>query len=281
MPFEILDTLSLPGDPLKPNDDAFAHLENAAVVLDGATSLGDPLMPGESDAAWLAHFGARRLMAHIRDGEAPVDALRYALADAQKSFEALRRREPEEVWELPFASMALAVEVENGFDFLWFGDCAGLLHHADGRLDVLGHSFVSKAREAKGAATAASALKRAPVAEGSLSPYLPLLRRERNRMNSGKRWAFSPDPKAADNVLKAPVRAGKGAHLMLASDGFLALVSDYGAYTAENLFAAVLKKGLGPLGEELRAIEDKDPEGRKFPRFKKSDDATAVLLKLA
>jgi len=280
MPFEILDTLSLPGDPLKPNDDAFAHLDNAAVVLDGATSLGDPLMPGESDAAWLAHFGARRLMAHIRDGEAPVDALRYALADAKKSFEALRRREPEEVWELPLASMALALEAENGFDFLWFGDCAGLLRHGDSKLDVLGHSFASKAREAKGAATAASELKRAPVAEGSLSPYLPLLRRERNRMNSGKRWAFSHDPKAAEHVLKAPVRAKKGAHLVLASDGFLALVSDYGAYTAESLFAAVLKKGLGPLGEELRAIEDKDPEGRKFPRFKKSDDATAVLLKL-
>jgi Protein phosphatase 2C len=280
MPFEILDTLSLPGDPLKPNDDAFAHLDSAAVVLDGATSLGDPLMPGESDAAWLAHFGARRLMAHIGDGETPVTALRYALADAKKSFDALRRRAPEEVWELPFASMALAVEAENGFDFLWFGDCAGLLRHGDGRLDVLGHSFVSKAREAKGAATAASEMKRAPVAEGSLSPYLPLLRRERNRMNSGKRWAFSPDPKAAEHVLKTPVRAEKGAHLMLASDGFLALVSDYGAYTTENLFAAALKKGLGPLGEELRAIEDKDPEGRKFPRFKKCDDATAVLLKL-
>jgi protein phosphatase 2C-like protein len=280
MPFEILDTLSLPGDPLKPNDDAFAHLDKAAVVLDGATSLGDPLMPGESDAAWLAHFGARRLMAHVGDGETPLTALRYALADAKKSFEALRRRAPEEVWEMPFASMALAVESASGFDFLWFGDCAGLLRHADGRLDVLGHSFVSKAREAKGAATAASALKRAPVSEGSLSPYLPLLRRERNRMNSGKRWAFSPDPKAAEHVNAAHVQAEKGAHLMLASDGFLALVSDYGAYRPEALFAAALKKGLAPLGEELRLIEDNDPEGREFPRFKKSDDATAVLLQL-
>jgi len=280
MPFEIVDTLSLPGDPLKPNDDAFAHLDNAAVVLDGATSLGDPLMPGESDAAWLAHFGARRLMAHIGDGETPVAALRFALGDAKKSFDALRRREPEEVWELPFASMALAVEVEDGFDFLWFGDCAGLLRHGDGKLDVLGHSFVSKAREAKGAATAASELKRAPVADGSLSPYLPLLRRERNRMNSGKRWAFSPDPKAAEHVHKVRVRFERDAHLLLASDGFLALVSDYGAYQAESLFAVALNTGLGALGEELRAIEDKDPEGRKFPSFKKSDDATAVLLRL-
>lgn len=59
MPFEVLDTLSLAGDPLKPNDDAFAHTESAAVVMDGATSLGEPLLPGESDAAWIAHFGAR------------------------------------------------------------------------------------------------------------------------------------------------------------------------------------------------------------------------------
>ena len=84
MPFEILDTFSLPGDPFKPNDDAFAHTHNAAVVLDGATGLGDPLMPGASDAAWIAHFGARRLMAHIGDGETPKDALRHSLADAKK-----------------------------------------------------------------------------------------------------------------------------------------------------------------------------------------------------
>ena len=280
MPFEIVDTISLPGDALKANDDAFAHIENAAVVLDGATSLGEPLMPGDSDAAWIAHFGARRLMAHVRDGEAPKDALRYALADAKKSYEALRRREPQAQWELPFASMAFAVACESGFDFLWFGDCAGLLRHAEGKLDVLGHSFVAKAREAKGAAKAASELKRAPVVEGSLAPYLPLLRSERNRMNSGKRWAFSPDPRAAEHVREARIRAATGSCLLLASDGFLALVSDYAAHTPESLFERALKKGLGVLGEELRTIEDGDPDGRKFPRFKKCDDATAVLMRL-
>jgi len=280
MPFEIVDTISLPGDALKANDDAFAHLENAAVVLDGATSLGEPLIPGDSDAAWIAHFGARRLMAHVRDGEAPKDALRYALADAKKSYEALRRREPQAQWEMPFASMALTVACEAGFGFLWFGDCAGLLRHAEGKLEVLGHSFVAKAREAKGAAKAASELKRAPVVEGSLAPYLPLLRSERNRMNSGKRWAFSPDPRAAEHVREARIQAATGSYLLLASDGFLALVSDYAAHTPESLFERALKKGLGVLGEELRTIEDSDPDGRKFPRFKKCDDATAVLMRL-
>src|SRR5476649_1027190 len=163
MPFEILDTLSLPGDPLKPNDDAFGHADNAAVVLDGATSLGEPLMPGDSDAAWIAHFGARRLMAHVRDGEAPKDALRYTLADAEKSFKALRRREPAEQWEVPLASMAFAFEADGGFDFLWFGDCAGLLRRAKDELEVLGDSFASKVLESKRAAKAANTMNIAPV----------------------------------------------------------------------------------------------------------------------
>ena len=91
MTFELLDSLSLPGDAAKPNEDAFGHDAAAAVVLDGATPLGDGLMPGPSDAAWIAQFGARRLLAHLRDGEGARKALRGALADAQKSFEALRR----------------------------------------------------------------------------------------------------------------------------------------------------------------------------------------------
>ena len=48
-----------------------------------------------------------------------------------------------------------------------------------------------------------------------------------------------------------------------------------------RLISAAETKGLAALGEELRAIEEGDPEGRRFPRFKKSDDATALLLKLA
>jgi hypothetical protein len=113
MTFELLDSLSLPGDAAKPNEDAFGHGAAAAVVLDGATPLGDGLMPGPSDAAWIAQFGARRLLAHLRDGEGARKAVRGALADAQKSFEALRRHAPEEMWQTPCASMMLAVLVDT------------------------------------------------------------------------------------------------------------------------------------------------------------------------
>ena len=280
MPFEILETLSLPGDALKPNDDAFAHSESAAVVLDGATSLGDPLMPGESDAAWIAHFGARRLMAHMRDGEAPREALRYALADAKKSFEGLRRHPPKEKWQTPYASMMFAHDLPDGFGALSFGDCVALVKRPGEKIEILGEAFDKRAAESRHVAKLA-AEKGLPPASGANRPeYLPSLRAARNRVNSGRHWSFSPDERAADHAQEWLVTAPRGTIVLLASDGFLALASDYGAYDADGLVSAAHAKGLGALGEELRAIEANDPEGHKFPRFKKSDDATAVLLKL-
>jgi hypothetical protein len=77
------------------------------------------------------------------------------------------------------------------------------------------------------------------------------------------------------------MKAQPGSTLLLASDGFLALASDYGAYGADGLMAAAMEKGLDALGQELRAIEAADAGGDKFPRFKKSDDATALLLRLS
>jgi len=49
MRLEYVAGLSWPGDPAKPNDDAFCHGERLAAVFDGATSLNDPLMPVDSD----------------------------------------------------------------------------------------------------------------------------------------------------------------------------------------------------------------------------------------
>ena len=280
MTFELLDSLSLPGDAAKPNEDAFGHDATSAVVLDGATPLGDGLMPGPSDAAWIAQFGVRRLLAHLRDGEGARKALRGALADAQKSFEALRRHPPEEMWQTPCASMMLAVAGEGGVEFLSFGDCAALVQPEGGAVMVVGETFDKRAAEAKRAQTIAKEKNLSPASGLSRPEFLGALRATRNRINSGNTWLFSPDAKAASHAARRIVKAAAGTKLLLASDGFLALASDYGAYGADSLMQAAVEKGLKVLGEELRAIEAGDAGGDRFPRFKKSDDATALLLKI-
>jgi len=324
MALELLDSLCLPGDPAKPNEDAFGHDANAAVVLDGATPLGDSLMPGPSDAAWIAQFGARRLLAHLRDGDGARKALRGALADTQKSFEALRRMPPQEVWQTPCASMMLVVEADAGppphrarsaqegevavagpgreapsqsiarlargasesrrgseIELLWYGDCAALVQQDDDAVvTVVGETFDKRAAEAERAKLIGKEKNLSPASGLSRPEFIGSLRAARNRINRGSYWLFSPEVKAASHVSRRVIGLGPGATLLLASDGFLALASDYGAYSADSLMAAARSKGLKTLGEELRAIEASDPGGDTFARFKKSDDATALLLQL-
>jgi serine/threonine protein phosphatase PrpC len=281
MTFELLDQLSLAGDPAKANEDFLAQGPHAALVMDGATPLGDSLMPGPSDAAWIAQFGARRLMAHLSEEKSARKALRDALADAQKSFEALRRRPPEEKWQTPCASMMLAVPGDSEVEFLWFGDCAALVKQDDAAVTVVGETFDKRAAEAERARALAKEKNLSPASGLSRPEFIGTLRSSRNRINSGTYWLFSPDARAAAHVSRRAIKAVPGTVLLLATDGFLALASDYGAYSADGLMAAALSKGLAGLGEELRAIEAGDVGGDKFPRFKKSDDATALLLKIS
>jgi Protein phosphatase 2C len=282
MGFELLGSISVAGNPAKANEDAFGVADNAAVVMDGATGLGDNLMPGPSDAAWLATFGTRRLLAHLRDGDPPKDAVRAALQDAEQSFKALRKRAPLANYELPHASMMLVCAGERGLDALWFGDCALLLQTPDGRIEIVGDALGKRALEAGRVAKLAARHGLSPAAGVNRPEYLAALRKARNYANTEKGfWSFAPEAHAAGHVETATAATPPGTILLLCSDGFLALVSDYRRYDAAGLIEAARTKGLKTLAEELRAIEAGDADGVKFPRFKTSDDATAVLLRLA
>jgi hypothetical protein len=262
MEFVFIDALSLPGNPAKPNDDAWAQTSTAAVVFDGATNLGESLLPGESDAAWLARFGARRLMAHCQDGHAPLDALRRALGDAEKSFTGLRRRAPKENYEHPFASMMFMRAADKHVHALWFGDCGGFVKRPNQKVEIVGEAFDKRAAEASRVAMLARAKGLAPAAGINRPEFLSALRAARNTVNTEKGgWLFGPHLEAADHARGKQIDASPGTVMLLASDGFLALASDYGLYDADTLVAAAEKNGLESLGAELRAHEATHTKG--------------------
>ena len=177
--------------------------------------------------------------------------------------------------------MMFVAENETGVDAFWFGDCGLLVKRGPDATEIIGETFEKRAMEASRVKMLADARGLAPAAGINRPEYLEALRKARNRVNSGTGgWLFGPDARAADHVAQAKISAPEGTNLLLASDGFLALATDYGRYDGDGLMQAALSKGLAALGEELRAIEESDPEGRKFARLKKSDDATALLLRL-
>ena len=279
MRFAMVDSVSVPGGDL--NEDAFAAEPVGAVVIDGATPGSEPLMPGKSDAAWLATFGVRRLMSHLKTGDSPRGALRHALADAERSFAGLRRRAPAHRYEVPCASMMFVVPSADGFDALWYGDCSALFLRPGETGLVVGTAMTARGAESDNAARLMREKAIAPVEAAKRADILPFFRDSRARVNTpGGTWLFSPVAEASEHVARKKLTAPSGTLVLLASDGFLALASDYGCYDVTGLIAAARDRGLKALAEQLRAVEDGDPQGMQFPRFKKSDDATAVLLEL-
>jgi serine/threonine protein phosphatase PrpC len=282
MRFHLLDSVSTPGNPAKANDDAWMAGTKLAAVIDGATSLNDPIMPGTSDAAWLAHLAAVHFLAH-QDADGVNAALRAVTADLETEFMRERSRPPVAMHETPCASLMLIASAgDDAIDARWFGDCTAIIRLPDGAISIIGDALEKRTAEAQEVTQLAAQAGVAPASTANREEFLPSLRASRNRYNQGDgAWVLTPDPHCAARAKRATFAVSHDSLILVTSDGFTALVTDYGAFDVAALMEAVVTQGLAALIDELRAIESDDPSGIQFARYKKSDDATAILLRVS
>lgn len=270
-----IEAISLAGDRAKQNDDAFGLAGARAWVLDGATDLDDkPLMGGASDASWIAHLANQSL--HRAEGDMR-EAIRTASAEAARAFAEHAAGRAYERWQSPISSLLMLEETSEGASGLDLGDCRVFGLDADDAVFVGGGP--QHAADDEAALAAKQADKDKPLLRRA--DTIDMLRRMRAELNRpGSRWTFCLDLACADHARAFSWRLKRPAHLLLMSDGFSALADRYRAYDAAGLVRAALDRGLHELGRELRAIENSDAAGDLHPRFKKSDDATALLMRL-
>lgn len=268
MRFALIEQICAGGSAQRPNEDAVMFRADAAAALDGATGLADtPLTAAVTDAAWVAAKAAL-LLQQTPAAPAP-DMVRAIIPELVSCFEAERLRAPEARYETPSASLMLAA----GGAAAWFGDCRCLAETADGFVS-LGPPRDYREKER------ANAARYQVKGQGHSGDARAMLRRFRSMMNMpGGYGVLAPQPECAGFLQSAPLNVRSGDTALLMSDGFYALAADYEAYDDAGLLAAAVSKGLGALYAELRAIETADPDGARFPRFKTSDDATALLIR--
>jgi serine/threonine protein phosphatase PrpC len=183
--------------------------------------------------------------------------------------------------ETPAASFTLVRVMENEVEIASLGDCLTLVEGHDGVVQVSDHPVLEeieaaikrdmRALRAAGVAALADVRKR-------MLPSLHAQRRKRNI--PGGYGVLSPDQACLPllKVRRLPATAIR--RLLLVSDGYYRLVDHYGAMSDAELLAQTAALGPDELLRRLRAIEAADPEAVRFPRFKLSDDATALLLRL-
>lgn len=278
----LVESISLAGDRAKQNDDACGVREGCAWVIDGATDLHEPpLTPAASDAAWIAQFANARLSAQAAPGdEASLRALvRRTSEAAAQAFVDAAGAFPADGWQWPLASMLIAAENENGITGLDLGDCRFYALDESGEAFAFGGPPSAADNETQLATRAAASAGGAPLLRHA--DTIAMLRRMRGTQNTANgSWTFCLLPECADQARAWRVSLKRPAHILLATDGFSALVDRYAAHDPASLIRAALDQGLQELGRSLRAIETGDASGSQHPRWKRSDDATALLLRL-
>ena len=279
---QVIEGLSLPGSPERVNEDALGAGHSIAFVLDGVTALADtPVMPGKSDAAWASHAARDLLIAH--EGTADMAKLVGDVGrDIAARFEAERLRVPTARYELPWTTLSMIRVADGRLDVAFVGDSRALVETSDDEVHNFGinpsrSAFETKLAEKMIAARNGQALG----VESMRATVLPDLRRVRETVNTPQGfWLLGPDEAVGAHVVVKSIPLTGPATVLLVTDGFYALVEDYKRYGDRELIATAQTLGLSILGRELRHIEDDDPDGAMYPRMKKSDDATALLVRV-
>lgn len=283
----IIDFISDPGSAARPNEDAAGGNASCAFVIDGATGLGGKSIVGlnGSDAAWLAQFAQSSFEQMVRNGRAMSDIVHEFNACAANVVQEAANALPIEPWNLPIAGFQM-VRIENGAVVTHgLGDCRLFLLGADAsefETSAIKGSFADERDGARlaiahtGGFSAHQALADDPVVREELRKH----RAAYNRPGSGI-WTLGTEPAAAKHLATEPLHTALPAIGLLCTDGFAALADQYGRYGVGEFVKAASDAGLSALLDELRRIERvEDPDGHKFPRFKMSDDATAVLFEI-
>ncbi len=268
MHFNLVQMITLAGEMGIPNDDRIGLASTHAWVIDGATDLGEPGLLGErGGAAWLAATADSA----FHDAAGPLPALcETVFATIGAHYAAACRRAPIAEWELPTASFA-AVAVQNGrLDCVFSGDCAVLHRTASGT------AFLTRAPDRTSESGDAAALG---VGTGGLTLKSHAVLADRRASRARERDALTIDPIRSQAATTArEIVCDRGDSILLMSDGFSSLIDAYRAYTAEGLVRAVEELGLAAVAMELREIERRDLECTRHPRFKASDDASAMWI---
>lgn len=250
-----------PGTPGGPNEDWAGATQTAAVVLDGVTTFGGPAVSCRHGTSWyVSHLGARLLAG----AAAPGLGLEAALANAIGAVAALHGGlcDLSDV-AAPSAAVAMVRLGDSGAEYLVLSDVTVAVDHEAG---------ISVATDDRVAATVSDLV--APGTAGSAV----MERRRRYRNTEGGYWVAAADPAAAGHAVTGRFPLAAVHRIVLLTDGASRLVAPFGRLGWGSLAALADESGPSAVIERVRSAEADDPECRRWPRFKVSDDATVAVL---
>ena len=176
----------------------------------------------------------------------------------------------------PSATVAILREQPETVDYLVLGDTTILLEEptgirviTDDRLEnVAAVQHGDMHQHATGSADHAR----------SFAELVTEQRRHRNHPDGF--WVASTDPGAAQHALTDTVARNGLRRAAVLSDGATRLVDRFGLLDWPGFLDVLAEQGPDAIISQVRAAEDSDPNGQRWPRGKRHDDASAAFCHL-
>ncbi|MEU9923777.1 integrase [Streptomyces griseoluteus] len=260
-----------PADPERENEDFAATAPGAAVLLDGAGVSGAETGCTHG-VAWFSRTLGALLLRNIT--ALPFRTLHECLADAIGVVRSLHGDGCDLAYRASPTSTVVAARASGGaLEYLVLGDSSLLLADGDGGTTVVTDRRLDEVgKRLRGLVDALPT--GSPEHAAALAEYRDALTGLRNRPDGF--WIAGPDPKAAEHALTGTVPVDALKSVSLLSDGATRLVDRFGLADWQQTVNVLGSFGPDHLIRRVREAEDSDPKGRRWPRGKARDDATAL-----
>jgi hypothetical protein len=261
------------------NEDGFFSSSKRAWLLDGASGLSDrQLLDTDSDARWLVNK-ALGVISQFEDEPFPSQP-KILAKQLNKDYLLEVSDDDVEQFERPSASLIAAEIQGNQLLYGQLGDCSAIFQASPnstvfstpvGPLANLDSVVLEKLKGLRANGNLPLHIARKNILED--------LRANRSKVNLPAGYsALTVGPNSQFVFEPKSISVGEGSVCLLMSDGFSRLIDTFHVYTKESLLESAVKSGLAQLLAELRDLENQDPEALEFTRFKRHDDASALLL---
>jgi hypothetical protein len=255
---------SEPSTPGAINLDWAGTTNTAAVVLDGLTEgTQTGCIHGTS---WYVHQLGARLLLHAADPATKLaDALAHALEDV-----AAQHRDTCDLHHpgSPCTTVTMVRHRGSSLDYLVLADSPLVIDAGDEPLVIIDET---EKRFSAGLEHAARG--------GTPDDLFNLIRDQQQYRNTpGGYWVAQINPEAAEHAVTGTIKNARGA--LLLSDGAALLVTDFHELNWQGLLDLAYQSGPHELISATRKLESLDPDRTRWPRYKVSDDATAIIARL-
>jgi hypothetical protein len=238
----------------RPTEDHVAVLDNAVLLLDGATAPSPDLPSG----GWYAGLLIGRLEAGLR-ADPGIDLGKLL----SEGIAAVARDHGLRPGDSPSSTVAMARWSDDLIDGLVLADSPIVAFGGQGpdlvdMVDIVADDRLFSLRD-KGKLRTGAAVRE-------------------HRNTEGGFWVAEAEPHAASRAVRRSWPRHSVDAFLLASDGVSIGVDEYGLFGWPEVLALTRAQGTEAVLDAVRAAEEADPHGERWPRAKRHDDQALAFI---